>query len=255
MNNDKKELLKYTGKECIRDIGIENINILKIIEGEDNFILEIRITKQIYYFKFFQKPNIKKLESEVKFVKFLRDNNIVVPSFYEKNKKILFYNKENDIAFYATEKIEGNNKFYTNYRLVEKIIDRVCEMHNVILNINLENLELQEETDKERLIEFYNKNSSFIIKNNLKYCIDIVKEIEAENKITYPIHSDLYFKNIIFNNNKIKGFIDFSDIRKTYIEEDLGKLFQNLLCSHSFNIIQIDGLIKKYKERDVYINK
>lgn len=249
MNISKIEKLEEIGLNCIYNSDIGKIQVIKVLDGEDNFIIKGLIEQQIYYFKFFYNANIEKIKAEIQVVNFLRNNDIIVPEFYKKNGQILFENKTHDIAFYASKELKGNNKYSINKKLLEEIIDSISNMHKKIITIDESKINLKENTDKDRIEMFYNNNMKFLTNNGIDKYIKLVIENKSEKNKKYPIHSDLYFKNIIFNDSKVVGFIDFSDIRKSYIEDDLGKLFQNLLCVHNFTINTIEELIWRYKEK------
>lgn len=90
-------------------------------------------------------------------------------------------------------------------------------------------------------------NHQFCEEANLCNLLEEIIPIGVNEARVYPIHSDLYFNNFIIKDNEFKSFIDFSDIRKSYFEDDLGKFFQNLMCSQNYNIYQIEKLIEVYE--------
>lgn len=245
----KLKTLEELGLDCIYNSDIEQIQVIETIDGDDNFIIKGLVEQQIYYFKFFNYANIEQIRAEIQVVNFLRRKNIIVPEFYKRNEQILFEHKTHNMVFYASKELKGNNKYSVNKKLLEEIIDSISNMHKKLMTMDASKINLKEITDKDRMAIFYNNNIEFLTSNRIEKYIKHAIENESEKNKKYPIHSDLYFKNIIFNDNKVVGFIDFSDIRKSYIEEDLGKLFQNLLCAHNFKIDTIEELIGRYKEK------
>lgn len=235
-----------------------------IIMGEDNFILPALVEGQIFYFKFFTTPRKEIMESEVQVVNELRKNGISVPEYFTKDGNSVFTSSEEtfDITFYGSKHIDGTQNPVITDELLEEVIDKIAEMHKVIAETDRSNLHLKSVTDYQRIMDFYITNAGFCREKGLVGHIEAIIQSGDEKTQKYPIHADLYFNNILFENDQFKSFIDFSDMRESYFEDDLGKFFQTLLCTKGIEMEQIKELMRIYEQKlgrniskkDVYIS-
>lgn len=238
--------------------------IANIIMGEDNFILPALVKGQIFYFKFFTTPRKEIMESEVQVVNELRKKGIAVPEYFTKDGNSVFtsLDKTFDITFYGSRHIDGTQNPVITDELLEEVIDKIAEMHKVIAKIDQSDLHLKSITDYQRIMNFYITNVGFCREKGLVGHIETIIQSGDEKTEKYPIHADLYFNNILFENDKFKSFIDFSDMRESYFEDDLGKFFQTLLCTKGIEMEQIKELMRMYErelgrnisKKDVYIS-
>lgn len=74
-----------------------------------------------------------------------------------------------------------------------------------------------------------------------------------DETVKCPIHSDICFKNIIFSKMQGMFLIDFSDLRFSYLEDDLGRFFQCILYENDVNIDVISSLIARYEKNTEFV--
>ena len=212
------------------------------IKGFDGIILPVVIDNKRFYFKFLPKEFKMNIEREIKTVEELKKNNCNVPIYYKKDNKSIF-EIDNQIC-YATLEVPGIqfNK-NVNKDLLKPIITELAKMHRVLKNIPV--LE-EKESDLDRFHSFYEKNKIFFKKNGLEKYIESVLSKDYNNEDVIYIHADVNFRNIFVENEDIY-FIDFTDLRVGYIEDDLGKLFQNILYLN-LSDEELNELIKIYEQ-------
>lgn len=231
-----------------------------LIKGSDCYVLPLVIDEEKYFFKFMDISKLDNMTEEVKVVQYLINNNIPIPKYFEKNGKMIF--AFHDIAFYASKNVDGDMNYKKDYFTSSNVIQSIALMHMKLKKINTSEINLKKSNDYFRLLLFYQDNFEFCRKYGFDKYIEQVIDLGYEKKDEYIIHYDLNFSNMIFENNKLKSFIDFSDIRMGYFEDELGKLFQSLLYSDDFNFNFIWELIKIYEEiaevkiseKDLYIS-
>ena len=86
----------------------ENIPVEKLGEIQnscDGIIVPVTISNETYFFKFLPLTFEDRVEREIGIVELLRKEDIKVPSYYQKNKQVLF--KTEDQIFYASKKAPG----------------------------------------------------------------------------------------------------------------------------------------------------
>lgn len=241
-------------------LNINNIKYNKILENYNNgnsVVSKIEINDTIYYFKFLDKSFYNKLLLEVKYIPLLNRNLNLFPQYYEKDKVKVFIGEQ--CVFYGTKEISGSNinhNFSNN--LLFDIVEKVALFHKEIINLTIDdgNDILEKSNDYQRLSEFFVEKKHFLIKYKL---LDYVKEtlnIEPAPSKFFLIHSDLNLNNIYFIDDKISSIIDFTDMKMGYLEDDLGKMWQNFLYLDYFNIDLSKKLIKKYESiLNIKVNK
>lgn len=204
---------------------IKNSTIEDIIKGCDGEILQVNISGEVVYFKFLPKEFKERIEREVMIVSRLKDNNCKVPSYYTYNDKIIF--EDNNQVFYGTKKVDGiPSTNHITKELLEEIMIEIARMHKVLKTINVEG---KKESDIDRFKKFYEESKEFFKEHNLDTYIETVLNRTYEQEEYTYIHADINFNNIFIDNNHLSSFIDFTDLRVGYKEDDLGKLFQNIL--------------------------
>ena len=246
-----KNILKDIVLKLIKENNIPINNAGELIFGDGCLVLPAYIYKEKCYFKFFLNPNnLNKINSEIEIVTYLKENESPVAEIIEINNKKLFnlqLEKGINIYFFIVKAVEGDMDYNVTEEMLENIFEEIAIMHKKIKGFDQSKINLEIYTDYQRLIEFYIKNYNFCLSENLSDYIKQIITISPEDTETYPIHSDLYFNNFIMKNNKLKCFIDFSDIRMSYFEDDFGKIFQFLLCNNKIDIKDISKYLEIYE--------
>lgn len=225
---------------------------------------------------------IEKLKCEIIFYNFIKDNNIKI------NIPKIYYNSYNTIIMeYIKE-----NKYNIDY--FDIILNKIMILHsfnNIIINKNYYKQLLLEETII-KINKRYNTISNIINNfDNIIYInkIKILKINEILNKLNIffnnyinyldiyslqPIHGDLQYNNIIFNNNDIyiidpKGIYGSSyiygikeyDIAKMYFSLSGYDIFDNMTINNiniEDNNLNIDFInipnFNKHKNNNYYKN-
>lgn len=237
--------------KMLKKQNITPMKIGQIYYGENNFIMPILLEDGIYHCKFFLHPNYDRINSEVIFSDYLREHNISVPKFLEKEGKKIFEYRENDLyyVFFASEHIEAEKEPVLCKDCIEDIIENISQMHQVSKRINKSLIKLEKVTDYQRLIKLLSSKKKECDEIGLTEYLSRTIEYGTDNSEMYPIHSDLYMGNIMTQNGKFKSFIDFSDIRESYLEDDLGKFFQNLLTAKNREIAELEEFLHIYETR------
>lgn len=195
------------------------------IKGCDGSIIPAIIEGKKVYFKFLPKSFKERIEKEIEVVKTLKNNNCKVPNYFEVNGQAIF--EDNDNIFYASYEVPGipcTEKI--NFDVLKDIMIELVKMHKVLKGIPIEE---KKESDLDRLKKFYKKNIFFFQEEQLSIFIEKILDEDYEEEEYSYIHADINFKNIFIENNHVTSFIDFTDLRIGYLEDDLGKLFQNIL--------------------------
>lgn len=226
----------------------------KIYYGQDNFILPVYLNDKVYYFKFFTQPNKDTLEAEIKFTEFLRGNGVNTPQYYKQGEKNIFEGelKSFKTIFYASEHIDADIEPDMTPELLIDIIRNIAMMHKQTKKFDKTSINIEKKTTYQKLMQYYVSKKDFWKEYGFTDIIEKVIEMGDEPKDTYPIHADLHTGNIMIENNKVKAFIDFGDIRESYFEDDLGKVFQNLLGAKGISIQGIKRLMSFYENETGY---
>ncbi len=215
--------------------------------GNRSFTLPTLLNDGIYYFKFFPSANKPSIESDVAVVNYLIENGISLPSFFKQDEKQIFYGENENITFYASKFVDGDNSPVLSSTLIRDIVINIARMHSKLKNFDKSTINIEKVTDYQRMIELYIKNNCYCDSKGIGEYLEKIIKIGTDNVPTYPIHSDLYMGNIKVQNGKFKSFMDFSDIRESYFEDDLGKFFQSVLMEDSIQSDDIANLIKVYE--------
>jgi len=248
--------IKNNLKEKIVDIKIYG-------ETWGNLVLEIN-NKWIFRFPKF-KESRSLLEKEIIFLsKFSSKSPISIPSLIAYDDSFIWY-----------EKIKGiplNSKVFKTLTQIEKnnIAKDLAKFLSWLHSINFKNQKipiLNDLTKKiifEKISTISKELSSDAQKNILKYFNSIDYYVINNNKKTL-IHNDLGEGNIIINNGRVSGIIDFGRLMYGYPELDFAKLWRNFgkdfakqvldLCLYDkdkFEILSNYDLINREKP---FINK
>lgn len=238
----KKMALQMLGKSKITPHKAGNVYY-----GNRSFTLPTLLNDRIYYFKFFPSANKPSIESDVAVVNYLIENGISLPSFFQQDGKQIFYGENENITFYASKFVDGDNSPVLSSTLIRDIVINIARMHSKLKNFDKSTINIEKVTDYQRMIELYIKNNCYCDSKGIGEYLEKIIKIGTDNVPTYPIHSDLYMGNIKVQNGKFKSFMDFSDIRESYFEDDLGKFFQSVLMEYSIQSDDIANLIKVYE--------
>lgn len=215
--------------------------------GNRSFTLPTLLNDGIYYFKFFPSANKPSIESNVAVVNYLIENGISFPSFFQQDGKQIFYGENGNIAFYASKFVDSDNSPVLSSTLIRDIVIHIARMHSKLKTFDKSTINIEKVTDYQRMIELYIKNNCDCDSKGIGKYLEKIIKIGTDNVPTYPIHSDLYMGNIKVQNGKFKSFMDFSDIRESYFEDDLGKFFQSVLMEDSIQSDDIANFIKVYE--------
>lgn len=242
-------IFKYLTK-AFEENGIIPIKIDQPLFNENCCIIPVELEQGSCYFKFFFASSLNQLTAEIEIVNHYRSLNIPVPVYINFNNKILLTSKQNSLEsyFYATHNNGTTNNHPINDTLLINIIKFIAVLHNNILNYDFSSITISDNTDYQKLIHFYITNYSFFLSYKFHKSIEFFLEQGVDEVTMYPIHSDLRFENMIFENNDIKYIIDFSDLRLSYLEDDLGRFFQYLVYVKDIRLEQIIELIGTYQE-------
>ena len=213
------------------------------MKGCDGSIIPVEVDGKKAYFKFLPQEFKERLEREVRIVKRLKEENCKVPDYYEQDGQVIF--EQGEEVYYASYEVPGTPAYLNmNFDLLKEIMVELAKMHKVLRTIPLEG---KKESDINRFRKFYEKNKNFFQRQGFSNKIERVLEREYEEEEYSYIHADINFKNIFVENNHITSFIDFTDLRIGYLEDDLGKLFQNILYL-DLTDEELEELIKVYEQ-------
>lgn len=218
------------------DDNIKYDSIEEIINGDCCIVFKVKINDEIYYFKFLRKDMYKNILLEIDVVDYLNNNGVLVPRYYSQNSKKIF--SDDEYVFYATKEVDGEKSSrLVDYNLMKDIIENVAIMHKELRRYPINNIYyLERETDFRRLQRFIYDNNDFLNKYELKDFINRCLKYDDLSDDYMLIHADLNFRNIFVKDNKFSSFIDFTDMRIGCKEDDLGKLWQNILYLDNINI-------------------
>lgn len=215
----------------------------KEINGCDGSIVPAIIDKEKVYFKFLPKEFRKNVEKEIEVVRILKAKGCKVPNYFEKNGTVIF--EEEDNIFYATYEVPGVPCFKEiSFEVLKDIMFELACMHKVLKDIEVVD---NKESDLIRFKKFYQENISFFREEKLSAFIEKILNREYDEEEYSYIHADVNFRNILVENNHLTYFIDFTDLRVGYLEDDLGKLFQNILYL-DLSDNEIEELINIYEK-------
>lgn len=245
-------LLKKYALQMLKEEGIEPKKTGEVYYGHSKFIIPVLLEDGIYHFKFFLKPENYNIEAEVEIVEYLRENDIAVPGFYEKDGKKIFHSSESfpyKTTFFATQHVDADQdqEYSMSREASEDIIRHIGDMHLKLKEFDKSKIQMSQVTDYEKLVELYVSKKELCDERGISGLVERVIQIGIDQVDTYPIHSDLHSANIMMEDDRFKCFIDFSDIRDSYLEDDLGKVFQNLMGSKGYSIEDVYSLIEMYE--------
>ena len=230
-------------KELLEKNNIVVDKVDEEIKGSDGIIVPVVISNKKYFFKFLPISFQERLEREIGIVEILRGQDIKVPNYYKKNNQVIF--QEEDEIFYASEEVPGKKvENNISFSLLEDIMIQVARMHKVLKEIPVAG---KKESDIDRLRKFYKKEKRFFEEHHLSTYIESIIDRQYDEEDYSYIHADINFRNIFAQDDKVTSFIDFTDLRVGYLEDDLGKLFQNILYL-DLSEQEIQELIKVYEQ-------
>lgn len=246
-------LFKEYALEMLKEQGIKVDKSADLYYGHHKFVLPVLVDGGIYHFKFFITPEDEHIEAEVMVTDYLRENGISVPDFYENDGRKIFHSNKSGpfkATFFASKHIDADpdQEYSMSREASEDIIKHIGEMHLVLRKFDKSKINIERVTDYEKLVDMYVFKKDLCDERNISDKIERIISIGEDKVETYPIHSDLHSANIMMQDDKFKAFIDFSDLRDSYFEDDLGKVFQNLMGSKGYSIEDVKELISIYEK-------
>lgn len=238
-------------KNLIGDEDIQITEVKRPIFGENNFVIPAKYNSDFYFFKFFMNPILGSIQNEVQFVNYLKRKGSLVPDFLTINGNIVFTPQKREglhAVFFATKQVKGISNPPVTIALLENIIEQISLLHLNIMGFDNSIGTINQVTDFQQLINFYVSNRDFFLKNKLDKIIEKTITLGDDETAKYPIHSDIRFENIVFENNSVKAFIDFTDLRQSCFEDDLGRFFQYLAYSKGIGIKDLQHLANIYQQ-------
>ena len=250
------DILREKSIEMLQEQQINPNKIGNIYYGNGSYTLPTLLDDGIYYFKFFPTRDISEVQSEVDFVDYLINRGISIPRLLNQNSREVFQSHDSSTVFYASEHMDGDYNPVLSRPLIEEIITNIAQMHSMAKDFDKSSVTMQKRTDYQRLIDLYIKTQCDRDQRGIAKCIERTMKIGVQDVPTYPIHSDLYMGNIVTKDGKFRGFFDFSNLRESYLEDDLGKFFQSALEANAISPKDIDSLVKLYeKESGISLNR
>lgn len=240
-------MLKEMALQMLDKSKIKPHKVGNVYYGNRSFTLPTLLNDGIYYFKFFPSVNKSSIEADVAVVNYLIENRISLPSFFQQNGNQIFCDENENITFYASKFIDGDGSPVLSSTLIRDIVINIARMHSKLRDFDKSTINIEKVTDYQKMIELYIKNKCDYDSKGIEEYLERIIRIGIDDVPTYPIHSDLYMGNIKVQNGNFKSFMDFSDIRESYFEDDLGKFFQNVLMEDSIKTDDIANLIKVYE--------
>lgn len=221
-----------------------------IYYGDGCVVVPFLFHDNLYYGKFFTQSTEQSILSEVLFVDYLRESRVAVPEFLFLDGKKVFYTDclKFPCYFYATKHIESDNDSANmTDGMIGLLIENIGAMHTQTLTFSSNLPGIVRITDYQKLIALYTQYKSLIDTANLNRYIDRIAAIGPDKTDVFPIHSDLHTANILTMHERFVAFIDFSDLRMSGFEDDLGKLMQNLIGAKGVSVDKIDYYIAIYE--------
>ena len=227
------DILQEKSIEMLQEQQIKPNKIGNIYYGNGSYTLPALLDDGIYYFKFFPTRDISEVQSEVAFVDYLINRGISIPRFLNQNGREVFQSHNSSTVFYASEHMDGDYNPVLSRPLIEEIITSIAQMHSMAKDFDKSSVTMQKRTDYQRLIDLYIKTQ----------CDRDQRGIANMG-------------NIVTKDGKFRGFFDFSNLRESYLEDDLGKFFQSALEANAISPKDIDSLVKLYeKESGISLNR
>ena len=235
-------------KQCEQIIKEKIIKINDISIGFDQTVYLINTKENKYIFKECKKSPIK-IENEEFALKILSNLNIPIPKLIFKNSDFLI---ESYIERNLLSKDHKDNYFIELGYYISLIHSIQLEGFGEIKNCKGEY-----NSEYDYLFSWLNlnKNSKYDILNKYNFEEIFNKNIHLfNNKNSFFLHGDISYSNIIVNNNKINGIIDFGDSISGSIEYDLALFY--IKITNDFNWYSfLKGYNKEYniKKFNIYI--
>jgi Ser/Thr protein kinase RdoA (MazF antagonist) len=220
MNLTKKDFIKICDEFNLGSLKDSNF----IEEGLDNFNYQIKTTKSIFIIRVVRKNKSKNqlqnLKQEFKLLNYLNHNfDYRIPVFIKTKKGKTLYSIKGNILW-VYERLEGTSlKRRPNFNEMKEIAKALANYHkkvkgfggnkNEIINYYSHIYESFKKLDK---IKPKTKEDKFVIKyaNLFKGIPEkFIKENFSKNLLM--LHSDFDGSNVLFENGKITGIIDFDD--------------------------------------------
>lgn len=221
----------------------------EIFTGDNCIIVPFFCEDGKYFLKFFINGNLSQICAEIELVKYFFDIGLPVPQFFSFGEASYLAKKINSQNFYcfATKEIDFFSISKPTLSQLIKSTEVISLLHNSINKYNWKHLNLNIITDFQRLFNLIVTNYSFFNSNGILQSVEDVLRFKHQKSKLIPIHSDLRMENILFMNNDLKAIIDFSDIRVSCIEDDIGRFIQYLSYTKDIKFDIINEIISKYQ--------
>jgi len=258
IENNKKLIEKY----IYDNYSLKPISEIKYLKHNDinskNFIFQT--SNDEYILKFINEPQPKqKIEKIAKILDFCIKNNCKV-SKPIKNKKQSFFDSKNNaflIKYFKGNNYCGTKLEYMNaiksIAIFHKTLAKYNETYNYKTNDKffkifktnelsdiskkIKEKKSLDNFDKKVLTEIEFIRSQILINDTF---MDFIKTQKINKQL---IHHDLHYENMIFNNGTVSGIIDFIDLRKGYLIEDV--------VFAAFKFLTFSAKIKKISKKDM----
>jgi homoserine kinase type II len=222
--------------------GIENTNYL-LRSKNKKFILTI----------FEKRVSNKEIPFFMKLMDQLNDSKINCPKPLKNNDGSYLIKLKNKTACIVSF-LKGKDKNKLNFKNCFEVGKIIAQMHSITKNIKISRKNSMGIKNLDPLLKSIKFKSKKL--NNLeKFLIDNLKDIKKNWPKKLPngiIHGDLFIDNILFQNNKLSGIIDFYFAANDYFMYELA-ICINALCFNKkkskFKIdkLKIKNLINGYE--------
>lgn len=241
---NKIEFIKKVNKILNKTIN----KVFDISLGNDQKVYLIESSSEKYILKI-PKTDLTKIENEEFALTILSSLDIPIPKLIYKNSEFLI---ETYIEGSLLSKNDSDNLYIQLGRFINKI-------HSIKLNGfgEIKNGKGEHKREYEYLFSWLNldknKNNNLLEKYNFELFFKENLEI-INSKYSYFLHGDISYSNIIINNNKITGIIDFGDSIAGPIEYDLALFFIQIQNDDNWEAF-LKGYNKGFNKKkfDIYI--
>ena len=223
--------------------------MLEPMRGDQSIIIPIGMNNRKFFCKTFLSRTKQQILSEIEFVETLAKYDVAVMSYLDINsRKVFCFPGFTNCWSYITESVEGERNVVLNNSIIFEIIDEISKMHYVTRKLDWSLSGIDTITDYQKLEQLFIDKQSFFESDFVGRIVENVLAGGHDNYLLYPIHSDLYCRNIMVEDHHFKAFIDFSDLRFSGFEDDLGKFIQSILLSTNLMMREIENFIIYYEK-------
>lgn len=225
INEKISTFLKKKGFEFKRNI------IVRYNENDSSIVIRLFTGESNFYVKGFWERSKESVLREIRFIYKIYECGIGVPKIIHIDGECIFTCewKSSYIIFYIMSELIGD--MFVAKETYFDIVSKIADIHNMKEEFRLF-VQDDRKSDHQRLEEFFTKNRKFASKFlNVEQVRDMLKNHIPPSDYCL-IHSDLYMGNIVTENGRFLGLIDFSDVRYGLTEDDFAKFLQNILTSH-----------------------